>query len=184
MKKKSSEKKEKGKEKQKKEIFSVLLRYLILLILGILLPFFYKIFLPLTLWPVYSLLQIFYDVSLSGNSLIIKGISIVLADACIAGSAYYLLLILNLTTKIDTKKRVCSIAFSFFSLLVLNILRIFSLSIILVQGFAFFDITHKIFWYLLSVLFVAGIWFLTCWIFKIKNIPVYSELKSITKSRK
>ena len=44
-----------------------------------------------------------------------------------------------------------------------------------------FDITHKIFWYSLSILFVVGIWFLEVKLFKIKSIPFYSDIISVYK---
>lgn len=150
-----------------------------LILFGISLSLFYKIFLPLTLWPVYFLLRIFYDVFITGNILSVVGIKIELINACIAGSAYYLLLVLNLTTNMKARQRFYSIIFSFSSFLILNILRIFFLSILYIKNFVFFDITHKLFWYALSVLFVVGIWFLTVKLFKIKNIPVYSDIKML-----
>ena len=161
------------------DTIALISRYIILLILGIFLFVFYRVFLPLTLWPVYFLLKIFYDISLNGNIFFISGTEIEIVSACVAGSAYYLLLILNLTTSMKARQRFYSIAFSFLSLLVLNILRIFFLSILYLENFAFFDFTHKLFWYLLSIIFVIGIWFLTVKIFKIKNIPVYSDIKKI-----
>ncbi len=157
-------------------------RYLILALFGIFLSIFYKIFLPLTIWPVYFLLKLIYDVSITGNILEVDRITIEIVNACVAGSAYYLLLILNLTTDIKPRTRFYSILFSFSSLLLLNILRIFLLSILYVEEFAFFDITHKLFWYALSVLFVVVIWFLTAKIFRIRNIPVYSDIKKLRKS--
>lgn len=166
-------------KKRDKSVLSIFVRYLILILFGIFLSLFYKIFSPLTIWPVYFLLKIFYDVSVLGNTIFIDGVKIELINACIAGSAYYLLLILNLTTSMKAKQRVYSIIFSFVSLLILNILRIFLLSILYIENFAFFDITHKLFWYALSILFVVGIWFLTVKIFKIKNIPVYSDVKTL-----
>lgn len=174
----------KRKMKQKEITLSFLMRYGILIIFGILLSLFYKTLFPLTIWPSFLLLNLFYKAAVMGNSIIVNGFTIEIINACIAGSAYYLLLILNLTTKMKTRQRVYSLLFSFLSLLVLNILRIFFLSILFVEKFAFFDITHKLFWYLLSVVFVVGIWFLTCWLFKIKNIPVYSDIKELYKTIK
>ena len=162
---------------KKKEISGLFLRYLLLVILGIFLSFFYKIFFPLTIWPVYFLLNLFYDVSVLGNVLSVAGLKIELISACIAGSAYYLLLILNLTTEIKARKRIHSLLFSFSSLLILNILRIFFLSILYIENSAFFNFTHKLFWYAFSILFVVAIWFLAIKLFKIKKIPVYSDLK-------
>ena len=166
-------------KKKSKKILHMFLRYFLLAILGIFLSVFYKIFSPLTIWPVYFLLNLFYDVSILGNIISFIGADIEIINACIAGSAYYLLLIFNLTTDMNVKKRILSLLFSLSSLLILNILRIFLLSILYVESFAFFDLAHKLFWYVLSILFVVGIWFLTVWLFKIKEIPVYSDLKAL-----
>ncbi len=165
--------------KKEKAVLHIFARYLILVILGILISLFYTIFLPLTIWPVYILLKIFYNASVTGNIIFVEGMRIELINACIAGSAYYLLLILNLTTNIKAKQRFYSISFSFLSLLALNILRIFLLSVLYIKNFVFFDLTHKLFWYALSVLFVVGIWFLTVKVFRIKNIPIYSDIKTL-----
>ena len=166
--------------KQTKKHLIVFLRYLILLIVAIPnLYLFYLIFTPLTLHPVRFLLEIFYDTILVNNIIIINSIlPIELIPACIAGAAYYLLLILNLSTpKIKLKPRLKMILISFASLLVLNILRIFILSILAFSGSPLFDITHKIFWYALSTVFVVGIWLILVKKFKIKEIPLYSDLK-------
>jgi len=168
--------------KQKKDIVSFLLRYGILVILGIFLSLFYKILFVLTIWPSFFLLTLFYNPSIVGNSIFINGFTIEIVNACVAGSAYYLLLILNLTTPMKIKKRFFSLLFSLSSLLVLNVLRIFILSILFVESFAFFDITHKLLWYFLSIVFVVGVWLLTTWIFKIKKIPVYSDIRNVYNS--
>lgn len=165
------------KNKKKKSILYLLLRYLILVLVGISLSFFYKILLFLTIWPASFLLGIFYNVSVIGNFILVEGVIIEIINACIAGSAYYLLLILNLTTSMEEKQRIYSLLFSFFSLLILNILRISFLAILYLKNFALFNFTHQLFWYILSILFVVGIWFLTVKIFKIKKIPVYSDIK-------
>ena len=167
------------KEKKSNFLVYLFLRYLILLVFGVFLSLFYAILFPLTILPVYFLLSILYPVSIAGNVIYIYAIKIELINACIAGSAYYLLLILNLTTDMKAKQRVYSIAFSIVSLLILNILRIFFLSILYVESFSFFDITHKIFWYALSVILVVGVWFLAVKLFKIKNTPVYSDIRKL-----
>lgn len=163
----------------KKYAVFILIRYLFLVIAGVSISLFYRIFLPLTIYPVYFLLDIIYNVSISGNMLMIGDAKIEIINACVAGSAYYLLLILNLTTGMKAKQRIYSLFFSFFTLLVLNILRIVILSVLYTENFVFFDITHKLFWYALSVLFVVGIWFLAVRIFRIKNIPIYSDMKEL-----
>lgn len=157
-------------------IYDIIVRYLILLTLGLgNLFIFYFIFTPLTVNLSYVILNIFYDVKLVGAQLIVGNYIIEIIEACIAGSAYYLLLILNLSTPIKLKKRIYSILFSFSILLLLNILRIIILSIMFIQNSGIFNFTHKFFWYGLSTVFVVGIWFLTIYIYKIKEIPIYSD---------
>jgi exosortase/archaeosortase family protein len=172
--------------KKKSKIFDIAIRYIILLIIGILgTSFFYLIFSFLTIQPVYLLLKIFFNPSLASNIIIINNLPIEIIGACIAGSAYYLLLILNLSMpNIKLGKRVSLLLLSFSLLLILNILRIFLLSVLYVSQFSFFDITHKLFWYVGSIVFVVGIWFLSVSLFKIKEIPFYSDIKSLSKDIK
>jgi exosortase/archaeosortase family protein len=167
-------------------IWSIALRYTILLIIGILgISLFYTIFTPLTIQPIYFLLRIFYNPSLMSNIIVINNLPIEIIGACVAGSAYYLLLILNLSIpQIKIIKRIKIILFSFSLLLIANILRIFLLSVFYVSNFSFFDITHKLFWYAGSTIIVAGIWFLSVKVFKIKDIPLYSDIKYLLNSRK
>ncbi len=168
-----------------KKHYDILLRYIILLALMFTLPLIYKIFLPLTLYPVAGLFKFFYQVSIRADIIIISlQTPIRIVSACIAGSAYLLLLILNLSVPMKTKQRIYSIALSFIILLVLNILRIFILGILYHNNFKFFDFTHKLFWYVLSTVFVIGIWFLIVKIFSIKEIPVYTDIKYLAKNMK
>ena len=168
------------------KIIDVIIRYSILLVIGIIgTPFFYSIFTFLTIEPVYLLLNIFFNPSLISNIIIINNLPIEIIGACVAGSAYYLLLILNLSMPgIKFGKRIMLLLFSFSLLLILNILRIFLLSVLYVSQFSLFDITHKLFWYVGSIVFVVGIWFLSVWIFKIKEIPFYSDIKSLLNKKK
>lgn len=168
-------------KKQARKLWDIALRYFILILVGIPnLWVFYLVFTPLTIYPVYFLLGLFYDVVLSGNQILINNaIPIDIIKPCVAGSAYYLLLILNLTIPMQIKKRTKMLLFSFSSLLVLNVLRIFFLSLLFASGAPSFDITHKLFWYLGSTIFVIGIWFAGTKIFKVKEIPIYSDLKHL-----
>ena len=165
------------------KVYFIFLRYLVLLGLVFSLGLIYKIFTPLTIYPVAGLLKLFYKQVLINKTIIsIAGRGIIeLIPACIAGSAYLLLLILNLSVSMKLKQRIYSILISFALLLALNIFRIFFLSIMYINGNLFFNITHKLFWYGLSTLFVVGIWFLIVKIFSIKEIPVYSDLKYFIK---
>ena len=164
---------------KKKKISGLLIpiRYLILLGLMFTLPWIYKVFTLLTIYPVAYLLKLFYNVLIFENTLFINSQIIQIIPACVAGSAYLLLLILNLATPMNFKKRIYSILTSFAILLLLNILRIFFLSIFYLENLPFFDFTHKLFWYALSTIFVVGIWFAEVKLFKIKEIPFYSDMK-------
>ncbi len=165
------------------KVYLIFIRYVILLGLIFTLPLIYKIFTPLTLYPVVGLLKLIYEqVNISQDFILIGFNTIIqLIPACIAGSAYLLLLILNLSVSMRLKKRVYSLLLSFILLLVLNILRIFFLSVLYHSGNSFFDITHKLLWYGLSIVFVVGIWFLIVKLFSIKQIPVYTDIKYMLK---
>ena len=166
---------------RKNEAYFLVFRYLILLLLGVSLWIFYFIFTPLTVYPVYYLLKLFFNATLSGNMITFKGLEIQLIKACVAGSAYYLLLILNLSTPMNSKTRLSSITFLFSSFLVINILRIFVFSLFLINFLNLFSTLHLIFWYFLSTIIVVGLWLLNLKIFKIKSIPVYTDIKFLSK---
>jgi len=174
-------------KKTSKQILDIGIRYLLLVAVAIPnLWFFYFIFTSLTIYPANFILGLIFDSSLSGNVITISNcFPIELIGACIGASAYYLLFILNFATPgIDTKKRIRILAFAFLAFLVLNLLRIILLSIMFVSGSSLLDVTHKVFWYLLSTLFVVGIWFAEVKLFKIKAIPFYSDLNWLYKKIK
>jgi len=162
----------------------IFVRYIILVAIGLLLPWLYKLFTFLTLCPVYFLLSIFYEVSVINNTLIFSGVSIEIVNACVAGAAYYLLLILNLSTKMNYKQRIYSVLFSVFLLLCFNILRIFLLAILFEKDFAYLQFVHVFLWLFVSIIFIVFIWFLSVKLFKIKNIPVYSDIIYLIKGIK
>jgi len=162
----------------------IFVRYIILVAIGLLLPWLYKLFTFLTLCPVYFLLSIFYEVSVINNTLIFSGVSIEIVNACVAGAAYYLLLILNLSTKMNYKQRIYSVLFSVFLLLCFNILRIFLLAILFEKDFAYLQFVHVFLWLFVSIIFIVFIWFLSVKLFKIKNIPVYSDIIYLIKKIK
>lgn len=165
-------------------MFSLLMRYLVIVLLGAFnLAAFYFIFTPLTVYPVFWIISIFDDNSglLAGNLIFFKGDYAEIIPACVAGAAYYLLTILNLSTPMENKKRIRDILFLFGSFLVLNITRILIFLALFAYGFSYFDITHILTWYFGSTLMVVLIWFFSVWIFKIKEIPVYSDIRRIMR---
>lgn len=189
-----------------KSIFS---RYLILLILGIpSLLIFYLIFTPLTFYPVFFILQKLYGAIITtGNTtiacstistsflspflskiacinttILFKGYFASIIPACIAGSAYYLLTIFNLTTPMDKKIRIKSLIFLTITFLILNILRILGFAILFVEkGYKYFDLAHAATWYFGSTILVVILWFSNVLIFRINAVPIYTDFKTLIK---
>src|SRR3989344_2576904 len=96
-----------------------------ILIAIIFLKFFYRIFFPLTLYPVYYFLKLFYPANLIGNIVLINDYNLNFIQACVATIAYFLLAILILLTK-DIKFKIRIYMFLLGSLLILalNVIRI------------------------------------------------------------
>src|SRR3989344_5222536 len=163
----------------KKRLKDIFIRYIILVIIALPNLFiFYRFFSPLTVYPSYFFINLLYDAHLSGVNIFVKGLVIEIVDACVSGSAYYLLTILNLSTpNIKLKKRILMLFISYLTFLILNIARIVFLSYLIFIDSAYFDATHKILWYSLSTLLVVIIWFSEVKFFKINSIPVYEDVK-------
>ena len=165
-----------------KELFEVFVRYIALFLIGLLFyltPFIYSVLFKLTIIPSFFLINLFSEASLNDQIISLNGLNIEIIPACVALSAYFLLLIFNLTTKMSIKKRVISLIFIFLSLLIFNVLRISLMTFLFLKGFVYFSFIHLLFWYVLSTVFVVGIWFLSVKLFKIKSIPVYTDIKLI-----
>lgn len=169
------------------KITSLIIRYLIIVLAGLgNLTFFYKIFYPLTFYLssfVFSMLGEVENFYILKIILFNNDVAIELINACIAGSAYYLLLILVLSVpSLLILKRVSILLFSFIFLLLINVFRI--VLMVLIVGTVYFESVHMLFWYILSLFFVVGIWFLCVKLFSIKEIPVYSDLKYLIEQIK
>ncbi len=160
-------------------------RYLVLLLIAIpKLYLFYLLLTPLTVYFSYFLIKVFYSSAiLVENSILISNYSLEIIGACVAASAYYFLLILNLSTpNINIMKRLKILLFSFAILFIFNICRILFLSILVVNNFYLFDIIHKFIWYFVSTFFVIILWFFMVKRFNIKEISFYSDLKFLYKN--
>ena len=177
-----------------KSVGGLFLRYVIIILIALPnLYLFYLVFTPLTIYSVYYALSIVLaplsKVMLFDSILVLEGFSVEIIPACVAGAAYYLLFALNLSIpNIGIKKRMAMIGFSFASLLVFNVLRIIILILALYAGqsaagpeLLFFDAIHKAFWCGMNIAVVVGIWFAGAWLFKVRQIPVYTDLKFLYK---
>ena len=136
---------------------------------------FYKILTPLTIRTVSSILAIFYPVTVADNLIRFNGVIIEIIPSCVAGAAFFLLLFLILSSaEIKPGKRALMIILSMIALFILNIIRILILSGL--TKMTYFQTAHWISWHIISTLFVVGTWFALVKIYKIKSLPVYSDL--------
>ncbi len=163
--------------KQSKKIYGLFARYVAILLIGAgNLYIIYKLLTPLTVHILNTVLSIFTTTTLTGNIIHLSQTHIEIVPACVAGAAFYLLLLLVLSTAdIKPKTRIKAILTAFTSFFVLNIIRI--LILVPMINTPYFETVHWIFWHLVSTVFVVAVWFSVVRIYKIKSIPVYSDLK-------
>ena len=172
--------------KNNKKLINLFARYILILLAGLnSLYIFYKLLTLPTLYLSKIFLSIFTSAVIVDNFIAIPNHLIEIIPACVAGSAYYLLFILLMAIpEIKILKRIKTILFAFLVLLIINSLRIAFLAL-LPQNL--FNATHLIFWYFVSTILAIAIYFTTIKLFKIKNIPVYDDVKfllSIKKTKK
>jgi len=167
-----------------KELFNLFLRYAVLMLIGLFgINLIYFIFTPIIIYPAFWILKLFYaDIVLESKTLLLNSQSINIIPACIAGSAYYLLLVLNLATQMRIKTRIKSIIFLFLSFSALNIIRLSVFAALFFASCSYFDLAHKAVWYFGSTLFVVALWFVNVYLFKIKAIPVYTDFKNLSSN--
>ena len=145
---------------------------------------FYHIFKYPTIFGSYLLLKILnINFVLTGSTIIINDHYLILSRPCIGDYAYLLLyMLIILTADLGIARRICLFVVGSLMILFVNILRIGLLCYLLFHfGFESFQAVHMLFWDLLSSVIVVGIWFLLVWLFKIKAIPIYTDIKKIWK---
>jgi exosortase/archaeosortase family protein len=172
----------KKEKREVKKIVGLVLRYFLTIFFGFFIPLFYAIFGLATRF----FLKLFLKDSLIvENLLIVKNLTIEIIPACIGGSAYYLLLALNLLTPMKIKKRILFIILSFLLFFSFNLFRLLFLIFLELKGIQTY-FYHKALWYFGSTIFVFFTWFICIKIFKIKEIPVVTDffvLKRIIQTK-
>lgn len=172
-------------KKKNKKFLSLFLRYFLLILIGLFwINLIYNLLTPITSYAIYFLLKLFINAQINQNIIYLPhGIILELIPSCIAGAAYYFLLILHLSIpNIKIKKRIKMILLGFSLLFIINVIRIILLSFLLISNSGFFNIVHKIFWYFLSIVLIVFIWFFEVKVFKIKEIPFYTDLNFLYKN--
>ena len=160
----------------------IFLRYLSLILLGPIIfssNLFYSLFLKLTIYPISWLLSLYSTSLVAFDIIVIQGSRIEIIAACVAVSAYFLLIAINLLTPMKPLKRLGSLVLSCLLLLLFNILRIFLLTLLYLHNYDHLNLVHKTLWYTLNLLIVVLIWFFMVWAFKIKNVPIFSDFMAI-----
>ena len=167
------------KKEDKQYLTKLSIRIAIAIIIALNLGIIYTIFSPITLSVVKLTLFPFKPIFMD-NLIIIKEQMLEFIPACTAASAYSLLAVLTLLTNISFKKMIKVFITGALIILAFNILRIFILILILIySGNHLFETLHMFFWQVVSTLVVVLTWILLTKIYKIKEIPVYSDFKRI-----
>jgi len=105
------------------KVKGIILRYSIILIISLFYPILNAILAIPTTRASYFIISLFYPASILGNIISFNGIQIELIDACIAGLAYLLLIVLNLAVEMPLKTRIRALSFTilvFFALMCLE----------------------------------------------------------------
>ena len=136
---------------------------------------------PITVYASYLLINIFFDTVVKGNVIVVNGFPFEIVEACVATLAYFFLWLLCMLTKdVETKTRLKIIGFGFILIFGMNIIRIFLLVFIALKySFNWFSLVHLAFWNFVSGVYVALVWIFLVRKYKIKNIPVYDDLKTV-----
>ena len=107
-------------------------------------------------------------------------------EACAATLAYILLgILILLTYGISLKKGIKLFLIGSLLIFIANLIRIEVLIYILVNyGIDYFNTLHLFIWKIVSSVYVALVWIFLCYKYKIKGIPVYSDIKRIKNMAK
>ena len=136
---------------------------------------------PLTIAASFWCIQAMYGSAmlLGTNTIFFKGYYASIISACVAITAYYLLIVLNLTTPMSLKKRLCSLVFSLGLFFALNVTRITVFARLFERGYDYFSLAHELTWYFGSTVLVILVWFVTVFVCQIKDIPLYTDVSTL-----
>jgi exosortase/archaeosortase family protein len=164
-------------------MIKTLLRYIVTFLIILLRDFWYLILSKVTIWVSYGLLFLYLPIILVDNSVIVNSVTFEFIEACIAVSAYLIFVSLALLTRnLSSKRRVKIIGIGLLSIFIVNILRIqILINVYFVFGKNYFDSIHLLFWHILSSVFVFLLWVYLTKRYKVKSIPVYTDLKYLLK---
>jgi exosortase/archaeosortase family protein len=167
-----------------KHEYSLIVRTFIAVVVSVFYNYFYFIFTPVTVYGSGFLLSLLgYNVIINGNRLSIGDSSFVFIEACIALAAYYLLFLLVIFTKdLGLKKSLRIFGLGSLLILVMNVIRVDILIILFIEASErWFETIHMVFWKFLAGIYVALVWIALTRYYKVKEIPIFSDLKELYK---
>jgi len=163
-----------------KRVYVRLLLLIIFLLVGY--KVIYVVISPITFYLIYYSLFFYSPILTSSTSFVVNGQSVNFIPACTAASAYLLFLMLVLTVDIKFRKAASIFLTGSFLILFGNLVRVDILIISLIKyGYTLFETLHMFFWTVLSTIYVVLVWILLAWIFKIRDIPIYSDFLRVYK---
>lgn len=162
---------------------SLFIRYSIALLVAAGSGLFSFLFLPLTFFFSVLLLGLFYSFTVNGMTVFFEQVTFTFIPACAATLAYIFLLELILLTRgISFFQGVKLFLIGGAMIFFLNITRIIFLVFLYVEfGKNYFDLVHLFFWHFVSTVFVAVVWIFLVEKYKLKSIPIWSDVKEILK---
>lgn len=165
---------------KEKYAWDLLLRIIAAFAFGIGYKVLYAIIAPLTLHWSYFFFNIFVPSALIGNTIQTPATSFNFIPACVAVSAYILLAMLILLTKgIQWNERLQMLVYGSLAILAFNIIRIELLLFTYFRLEPAYDSVHLFVWKFMSTAFVVVLWLALAKAYKVKSIPVYSDVKYI-----
>lgn len=140
----------------------------------------YILLTPLTLHFSYFFFSIFVPSALIGTKIATLTDTFNFIPACVATSAYALLALLVFLTKdISWNERLQMIIYGWIAILAFNILRIELLLLTFFSLETAYDSIHLFVWKFMSTAFVVLLWLGLARLYKVKAIPVYSDVKEL-----
>ncbi|RMD46081.1 pacearchaeosortase, partial [Candidatus Pacearchaeota archaeon] len=136
--------------------FGVFLRYFFLLVVGLNLDKLYSFLTWATVNSLGLIFSIYTKPLIVRNYIRLPGLVIQVIPACVAASAFFLLIFLFFSTPMKPEKRLKVLAFSILALFVINLARIVFL--VEFSGSKYFDAVHWFFWNFLSTVFVVALY--------------------------
>ena len=118
-----------------------------------------------------------YAISILGGEVTIN-----IVKYCVTASAYYLLtLFCIIVMNVALWKRVLMFLIGSALIFGMNFARIILLIIILLDGNGAFEPAHAVFSLALATGYVVLVWILLSFLFKVKTVPFYSDIKFLTR---